>query len=108
MSSTKMIREIPVKLPSHQVWDKLADIGNICHGHSAVSKSFITSDLKTGGWRNPPLRLHHAGRQRRRKGDQMGRGKSPLATRLVPLSRRHGNGSVERLRWGWRRDSGHN
>ena len=42
MSSTKMIREIPVKLPSHQVWDKLADIGNICHGHSAVTKSFIT------------------------------------------------------------------
>ena len=48
MRSTKMIREIPVKLPSHRVWDKLADIGNICHGHSAVSKSFITSDLKTG------------------------------------------------------------
>ncbi len=48
MISTKMIREIPVKLPSHRVWDKLADIGNICHGHSAVTKSFITSDLKTG------------------------------------------------------------
>ena len=85
MSRTKMIREIPVKLPSHQVWDKLADIGNICHGHSAVSKSFITSDLKTGGWRNPPLRLHHDGRQRQRKGDQMGRGKKHVGYALGPL-----------------------
>jgi len=48
MSSTKMIREIQINLSSQAVWDKLADFGNICHGHPAVSKSFITSDQKTG------------------------------------------------------------
>jgi hypothetical protein len=48
MSSTKMIREISINLPSQQVWNTLADFGNICHGHPAVSKSFITSDQKTG------------------------------------------------------------
>lgn len=48
MSSTKMIREIQINLSSQAVWDKLADFGNICHGHPAVSKSFVTSEQKTG------------------------------------------------------------
>ena len=45
---TQIIREIPIKLEPAQVWAQLADFGNICHGHPAVKKSFITSAQKTG------------------------------------------------------------
>jgi hypothetical protein len=34
--------------PKTKVWKALADFGNICHGHPAVSKSFITSTQKEG------------------------------------------------------------
>ncbi len=46
--STQIIREIQIQLPQDKVWAKLADFGNICHGHPAVKKSFITSAQKTG------------------------------------------------------------
>jgi hypothetical protein len=45
---TQFIREIHIQLPKDKVWAKLADFGNICHGHPAVKKSFITSAQKTG------------------------------------------------------------
>jgi hypothetical protein len=45
---TQLIREIPIKLEPAQVWAKLADFGNICHGHPAVKKSYVTSTQKSG------------------------------------------------------------
>lgn len=46
--TTQIIREIPIHLPPEQVWAKLADFGNICHGHPGVKKSFVTSAQKSG------------------------------------------------------------
>ncbi len=48
MRTTQIIREIHIQLPLDQVWSKLADFGNICHGHPAVKKSFVTSAQKSG------------------------------------------------------------
>ena len=45
---TQIIREIPIKLEPAQVWAKLADFGNICHGHPGVKKSYVTSTQKSG------------------------------------------------------------
>lgn len=45
---TTIKRAIEINQPNHQVWKALADFGNICHGHPAVSKSFITSTQKEG------------------------------------------------------------
>lgn len=45
---TQIIREIPIKLEPAQVWAQLADFGNICHGHPAVKKSYVTSAQKSG------------------------------------------------------------
>lgn len=46
--STTIKRAIEINLPTDKVWIALADFGNVCHGHPAVSKSFITSTQKTG------------------------------------------------------------
>ena len=45
---TTIKREIEINQPKEKVWKALADFGNICHGHPAVSKSFITSSQKEG------------------------------------------------------------
>jgi hypothetical protein len=45
---TTIKREIAINQSKDQVWKALADFGNICHGHPAVSKSFITSSKKEG------------------------------------------------------------
>ncbi len=45
---TTLQREIEINMPKEKVWKALADFGNICHGHPAVSKSFITSTQKAG------------------------------------------------------------
>jgi hypothetical protein len=45
---TTIKREIEINQSKDKVWDALADFGNICHGHPAVSKSFITSSQKEG------------------------------------------------------------
>jgi hypothetical protein len=45
---TTIKREIEINLTKDKVWKTLADFGNICHGHPAVSKSFITSTQKEG------------------------------------------------------------
>jgi hypothetical protein len=46
--STIIKREIEINQSKDKVWKALADFGNICHGHPAVSKSFITSTQKEG------------------------------------------------------------
>jgi hypothetical protein len=45
---TSISRAIEINLPKEKVWQVLADFGKICHGHPAVSKSFITSAQKEG------------------------------------------------------------
>ena len=45
---TNIKRKIEINLPSTHVWKTLSDFGNICHGHPAVSKSYITSTQKQG------------------------------------------------------------
>lgn len=45
---TTIKREIEINQSKDKVWNALADFGNICHGHPAVSKSFITSAQKEG------------------------------------------------------------
>ncbi len=45
---TTIRREIEINQPKEKVWKALADFGNICHGHPAVSKSYITSEQKEG------------------------------------------------------------
>jgi len=45
---TTIKREIEISQSKDKVWKALADFGNICHGHPAVSKSFITSVSKEG------------------------------------------------------------
>jgi hypothetical protein len=46
--ATIIKREIEINQSKDKVWKALADFGNICHGHPAVSKSFITSTQKEG------------------------------------------------------------
>jgi hypothetical protein len=46
--TTTIKREIEINQSTDNVWKALADFGNICHGHPAVSKSFITSTQKEG------------------------------------------------------------
>jgi hypothetical protein len=41
-------RAIEIKQSNDIVWKALADFGKICHGHPAVSKSYITSTQKEG------------------------------------------------------------
>jgi len=45
---TTIKRAIEINQSKDNVWKALADFGNICHGHPAVSKSFITSTQKEG------------------------------------------------------------
>jgi hypothetical protein len=45
---TTIKREIEINQSKDKVWKALADFGKICHGHPAVSKSFITSTQKEG------------------------------------------------------------
>lgn len=45
---TTITRAIEIDLPKDQVWRALADFGNICHGHPAVKKSYVTSLQKDG------------------------------------------------------------
>jgi len=45
---TTIKREIEINQTKDKVWKALADFGNICHGHPAVSKSFVTSTQKVG------------------------------------------------------------
>ncbi|MCF8449996.1 MAG: SRPBCC family protein [Taibaiella sp.] len=45
---TTIKREVEINQSKDKVWKALADFGNICHGHPAVSKSFITSTQKEG------------------------------------------------------------
>ncbi len=45
---TTIKREIEINQSTDKVWKALADFGHICHGHPAVSKSFITSTQKEG------------------------------------------------------------
>jgi hypothetical protein len=52
---TTIKREIEINQSKDKVWKALADFGNICHGHPAVSKSFITSDTKRRSWCNSTL-----------------------------------------------------
>jgi hypothetical protein len=47
-SITTIKRAIEINQPKDKVWKALADFGHICHGHPAVSKSFITSNQKEG------------------------------------------------------------
>jgi hypothetical protein len=47
-SMTTIKRRIEIDLPRAAVWKALADFGNICHGHPAVSKSRVTSVQKQG------------------------------------------------------------
>jgi hypothetical protein len=46
MKTTTIIHQIGIHLPKEQVWKKIADFGNICHGHPVVKKSYITSEQK--------------------------------------------------------------
>jgi len=46
--NTTIKREIEINQSKDKVWKALADFGNICHGHPAVSKSFVTSIQKEG------------------------------------------------------------
>jgi hypothetical protein len=46
--STIIKRAIEINQSKDKVWKALADFGKICHGHPAVSKSFITSAQKEG------------------------------------------------------------
>lgn len=49
MSKKTIIRRsIDIHLSKEKVWDAIADFGHICHGHPAVSKSYITSSQKEG------------------------------------------------------------
>ncbi len=45
---TTIKRQIEINQSKDKVWKALADFGNICHGHPAVSKSYITSTQKEG------------------------------------------------------------
>lgn len=45
---TNIKRSIDIELSKEKVWKALADFGNICHGHPAVSKSYVTSSQKEG------------------------------------------------------------
>lgn len=47
-NSTIIKRAIEINQTKDKVWIALADFGNICHGHPAVSKSFVTSAQKEG------------------------------------------------------------
>jgi hypothetical protein len=47
-SITTIKREIVINQSKESVWKALADFGNICHGHPAVNKSYITSTQKQG------------------------------------------------------------
>lgn len=47
-STTTIKRQIEINMPQEKVWAALADFGNICHGHPAVSQSFVTSTQKSG------------------------------------------------------------
>ena len=46
--TTTIKREIEINQSKGKVWKAIANFGNICHGHPAVSKSFITSSQKEG------------------------------------------------------------
>jgi hypothetical protein len=46
--STIIKRAIEINQSNDKVWKALADFGKICHGHPAVSKSYITSTQKEG------------------------------------------------------------
>jgi len=41
-------KEITINLSRTAVWKILSDFGNICHGHPAVSKSYVSSEQKQG------------------------------------------------------------
>ena len=41
-------KEIAINLSRTAVWKILSDFGNICHGHPAVSKSYVSSEQKQG------------------------------------------------------------
>jgi hypothetical protein len=45
---TTFKKSIEIKEEKSNVWLKLADFGNVCHGHPSVTKSFITSEQKEG------------------------------------------------------------
>jgi hypothetical protein len=45
---TTFKKAIEVNASKEKVWNALADFGNICHGHPAVSKSYVTSTQKEG------------------------------------------------------------
>lgn len=47
-NTTTLIRKITISEPKEKVWKAISDFGNICHGHPAVSKSYITSEQKEG------------------------------------------------------------
>lgn len=46
--TTTIKREIEIHQSKEKVWQALSDFGHICHGHPAVSKSYITSTQKEG------------------------------------------------------------
>ncbi len=50
MKITTIVREIEISTSQEVVWGKIADFGNICHGHPAVKKSYITSEQQQGVW----------------------------------------------------------
>lgn len=45
---TTFKRAIVINVPKQKAWEAIADFGNICHGHPAVSVSRVTSAQKTG------------------------------------------------------------
>jgi hypothetical protein len=62
MKTTTIIHQIGIHLPKEQVWKKIADFGNICHGHPVVKKSYITSEQKqwVGATRHCDFTIMHA------------------------------------------------
>ena len=48
MKKTKIIREIEIDAPKEKVWSVVADFGAMDQASPAVSKSYITTEQKTG------------------------------------------------------------
>lgn len=45
---TTFKKQIEINKPKNEVWQALADFGNVCHGHPGVKSSHITSLEKAG------------------------------------------------------------
>jgi carbon monoxide dehydrogenase subunit G len=45
---TNIIREVVIKAPKQQVWDKISDFGNVYRMGPTISKSYLTSEKASG------------------------------------------------------------